>query len=52
MKTSIDNQSAILKPYEAPKVTPYGSVVNLTQQGDTNPGGDLRDGSVYPPGQS
>lgn len=38
------------KPYQAPKLADWGSVVELTQVGQTNPGGDVRFGSVNPPG--
>lgn len=38
------------KSYQAPKLVDWGSVVELTQVGQTNPGGDVRFGSVNPRG--
>ena len=38
--------------YEAPVLKQWGSVSDITKQGQTNPGGDLNFGSVNPPGQS
>ncbi len=37
--------------YEAPELTTYGSLTEITAAGQTNPGGDSQfNGSVYPPG--
>ncbi|MGM1051965.1 MAG: lasso RiPP family leader peptide-containing protein [Pseudomonadota bacterium] len=36
------------KSYEAPHVTSWGSVADLTRVGLTMPGGDARGGSVIP----
>lgn len=36
--------------YEAPRLKEWGKVADLTQVGQTNPGGDTRFGSVNPPG--
>ncbi len=36
--------------YTAPTLTALGSVADLTKVGDTNPGSDVRSGSVLPPG--
>ena len=38
------------KPYRAPTLQAWGSVVALTQVGQTNPGNDCFGGSVNPPG--
>jgi hypothetical protein len=35
-----------MKSYETPKLVTLGSVADLTQTGLTNPGGDLKQGSV------
>jgi len=40
------------RPYVAPKLVKLGTVADLTHQGQTNPGTDMRGGSVNPPGQS
>lgn len=50
MQKSIVNQTVDMgdKPYEAPQVTPWGSVADLTKVGNTMPGGDARGGSVIP----
>jgi hypothetical protein len=37
------------KPYRAPELEKFGTVSELTQVGQTNPGGDVRSGSVDPP---
>lgn len=38
------------KTYQAPKLVTLGTVADLTQVGQTNPGTDARQGSVNPPG--
>jgi hypothetical protein len=40
------------QPYTAPQLKDWGSVVDLTQVGLTNPGSDVRQGSVSPPGHA
>ncbi len=39
-----------MRSYETPKLVSLGSVADLTQVGLTKPGGDVRTGSVVPPG--
>ena len=36
--------------YKTPELEDFGTVTDLTQVGQTNPGGDTRQGSVLPPG--
>ena len=38
------------RPYEAPALKALGKIADLTQVGTTQPGEDVRQGSVYPPG--
>ena len=38
------------KPYQAPTLQAWGSVIALTQVGQTHPGSDIMNGSVNPPG--
>ena len=38
------------KPYQAPTLQAWGSIVGLTQVGLTRPGNDCFGGSVNPPG--
>lgn len=38
------------KAYQAPTLQAWGSVIALTQVGQTNPGSDIMNGSVNPPG--
>ena len=41
--------SSVKKTYTAPELRNWGNVVDLTQVGRTNPGGDADWGSVIPP---
>lgn len=36
--------------YQTPALKDWGKVSDLTQVGKTNPGGDMHNGSVSPPG--
>lgn len=38
------------KNYAAPEFEEYGTVTDLTETGQTNPGGDAKNGSVGSPG--
>lgn len=38
------------KKYESPKVSNWGAVADVTRVGQSRPGGDIREGSVLPPG--
>ena len=40
------------RSYQAPKLQTWGSVVTLTQVGQTNPGQDCFGGSVHPRGHA
>jgi hypothetical protein len=38
------------KPYSRPQLKKWGTLIDLTETGCTTMGGDLRGGSVNPPG--
>lgn len=40
----------VRKPYTAPRLKVWGKVADITRVGQTNPGDDVRQGSVVPPG--
>lgn len=42
------NTTEIKKAYEAPQITVWGAVADITEVGNSNPGGDARGGSVIP----
>ena len=46
----MEQKSASKQVYVKPVIEDHGSVTDLTSVGNTNPGGDARGGSVFPPG--
>ncbi|MCG6656302.1 lasso RiPP family leader peptide-containing protein [Halomonas campisalis] len=50
MSRNEERQQETLRHYEPPQLKQWGSVSDITQVGLTNPGGDLRQGSVDPGG--
>ena len=48
----MEQKSESKKVYVKPVIEDHGSVTDLTSVGQTNPGGDMRQGSVHPPGLS
>lgn len=44
------DEQSIRKPYTAPKCKAWGNVSDITRVGFTNPGDDVRGGSINPPG--
>ena len=51
MSDDKQGQQETLRPYEPPHLKQWGSVSDITKQGQTNPGGDANFGSVHPTGQ-
>ena len=46
----MEQKSASKQVYVKPVIEDHGSVTDLTSVGKTNPGGDAKGGSVFPPG--
>ncbi len=42
------NTTEVKKAYEAPQISVWGAVADITEVGVSNPGGDARGGSVIP----
>lgn len=40
------NETKEQRAYQTPKIQDWGTVADLTEVGQTNPGGDLKSGSV------
>lgn len=46
----MEQKSASKQAYVKPVIEDHGSVTDLTSVGETNPGADMRQGSVMAPG--